>query len=117
GIRDGVEEPEAQDVGCRALGDDRRARRARLAVDAERGVQGRGHAVLEHWPALVGELVAHGARPLRVKHRRMVLDFIAVRTGDGIFMTLPTAARIEQGAETDLRREGAVEHRATAVEL
>src|SRR2546425_1489534 len=79
-------------------------------------MQGGRYAVLEHRPALIGELVAHGARALRVKHRRMVLDFVAVRTGDGVLMALATAAGIEQRTETDLRRERAVEHGASAIE-
>ena len=79
-------------------------------------MEGWSDAVLEHRPALIGQLIAHGAGALRVKHRRMVLDFVAIGTGNGVLMTLSTTAGIEQGTKTDLRREGAVEHDATAVE-
>src|SRR5216117_3217254 len=79
-------------------------------------MQSRGHAVLEHRPALIGELVAHGACVLRVKYGRVMFDFIAVRTGDGVLVTLPAAACIELRTKTDLRRERAVEHGTTAIE-
>src|SRR5206468_12913764 len=103
--------------GSTALGDDRGDRRPRLGVDAECGVERGGHAVLEHRPAFVGELVTHRTGALRMEYGRMVLDLIAVRTDDGVLVALPAAAGIEQRTETDLGRERAVEDGATAVEL
>src|SRR5882672_5116971 len=117
GVRDGVEQPEPEDVRSTALGDDRGGRRPRLAVDGECGVECGRQAVLEHRPAFVGEQVTHRTGALRMEYGCMVLDLIAVRTGDGIFVTLATATGIEQWTETDLGREGAVEDGATAVEL
>src|SRR5258706_8888663 len=116
-IRDGVEQPEAEDVRSTALGDDRGDRRPRLAIDAQCGVERGGHAVLEHRPALVGELVTHRAGALRMEYGRVVLDLVTARACDGIFMTLATTTGIEQRTKTDWGREGAVEDGATAVEL
>src|SRR5439155_26317179 len=64
-----------------------------------------------------GELVAHEPGTIRMEHRSMPLDFIAHTADNRVLMALAAPTGVEERAEPGRRGEGAIEHRATAVEL
>src|SRR5439155_1669515 len=94
---------------CRRV---RGLREPRLLADPERGVQGRGDAVLDDRPAYCAEVVA-GA----VMERGLVrLHFLAAGADDGVFMALAARGVVEKGAQPRSGREFGLEHAATPLE-
>src|SRR5213078_4022987 len=111
-LRHGLQQPEPQQARRRPM---RRAgglREPRLLADPERGVQGRGDAVLDDRPAYCAEVV-EGA----VMERGLVrLHFLAAAADDGVFMALAARGVVEKGAQPRSGREFGLEHAATPLE-
>src|SRR2546425_595423 len=87
-------------------------RRERLRVDAQRGLEGGRHVLLDDRPPFARERVAHGSRSER---GGMNLDLITASAGR-VFVTLAARRGVEQRTEPRLRREYAVEDSLAALE-
>src|SRR6184192_1062876 len=100
-----VQQAAAEHHGRGPVGAGRGGRRERLAVDAERLLEGGRGVLLHHRSALLHQRIAGRC----VERGSVHLDLVTATAGRRIFVALSAASRVEQWPESGLGCEDAVE--------
>ena len=111
-VRHGLQQPESEQARRGPDGAVRGCRGHGLALDPEDGVERGRDAVLDHRPAVWGEVVARGGP----EGGRLSLDLFADAADGRILVALAARGVVEQGAQSGLRSELGLEHAAAPLE-